>query len=82
MLKWTKASLDKGKPKMSDDLSRAVASIKVKASGDSIDCEVKLLDKLKAIELYFKLCGVDTATTDGTLYIDYDYISPTDRNED
>ncbi|MBO5374630.1 MAG: hypothetical protein J6A54_04195 [Clostridia bacterium] len=82
VIKWARASVGKRMPKMSDDLSRAVASIKVKANGESVDCEVKLLDKLKAIELYFKLCGVDTDTTDGTLYIDYDYISPTERNED
>ncbi len=61
---------------MSKELSLAVSSLKMKATDSSLDCEVKLVDKLKAIELYMRLCGLDTGTTDGTLYIDYDYTSP------
>lgn len=78
VLRWGKEQVQGGKSeiKMSTPLSRAVSSIKMKASSDGIDCEVKLLDKLKAIELYFKLCSDNGGgASDGTLYIDYDYRS-------
>ena len=66
---------------LSAELSRSVSSLKVKQVKDGLECELKLYDKLKAIELYFKLCGIGDTATDGALYIDYDYTSP-DENED
>lgn len=65
------------KIKLSKSLSRAVSSIKMKATRDGIDLDLKLLDKLKAIELYFKLCeDSGTGGGDGALNISYSYTSP------
>lgn len=69
-------------PKMSKDLSRAISSVKIKSSSDSLEAELKLHDKLKAIELYFKLEQSEgTEASDGTLYIDYDYKSAKNSDE-
>ncbi len=81
VLKWTSEQIATGKAKMSKKTAQSISSMKIKASKDALDCEVKFHDKLKAIELYFKLCGIDTSVTDGALYIDYGYISP-NLNED
>ncbi len=65
------------KIKLSRDLSRAVASIKMKATRDSLDLDLKLLDKLKAIELYFKLCDEgEGGSGELPLSISYSYVSP------
>ncbi len=72
-----------GEIRMSKDLSRAISSMRVKSDKGSVDIDIKLLDKLKAIELYFKLCE-DTGeggTSDSCLLVEYDYTSPKDRNE-
>ena len=77
VLKWGKDTLSKGtRVKMSKEMSRAVSSIKLKASGDTLDLDIKLLDKLKAIELYFKLCEDSTqGQSEEGIQISYDYIS-------
>ena len=72
-----------GEIKMSKDLSRAISSMRVKSDKGSVDIDIKLLDKLKAIELYFKLCE-DTGeggASDSCLLVEYGYTSPKDRNE-
>lgn len=62
-------------------MSRAISSIKMKSTKDTFDCELKFYDKLKAIELYFKLEDSSEANaSDGTLYIDYDYVSVEDES--
>ena len=69
-------------PLMSDDLSRAISSIKIKSASGTLDAELKLYDKLKAIELYFKLEEAEaTEASDGTLYINYDYKSAKGSDE-
>lgn len=81
VIKFTREQLSTGQARLKRSVALAVSSMKIKSSGDSVDCEVKFYDKLKAIELYFKLCGIAEGATDGTLYIDYGYISP-EENED
>lgn len=84
VLKWGREQVIKGKSKikMSADMSKAVSSIKMKAGADGIDVDVKLLDKLKAIELYFKICGISTSEGADELHISYDYISPAKEDKD
>lgn len=54
--------------------------MKLKAERDSLEVDIKLCDKLKAIELYFKLMGIDNhSASDGALYIDYDYVLPNEK---
>lgn len=76
VLKWGKEQIARGdsKIKMSKNMACAVSSIKMKANGDGIDCDIKFFDKLKAIELYFKLLGIDNSGENSdAIYIDYDY---------
>lgn len=81
VMSFTRQQLTTGKAKMKKSVALAISSMKIKSSGNSIDCEVKFYDKLKAIELYFKLCGIGEVATDGALYIDYGYTS-TGQDED
>ena len=70
--------------KMSKNLSRAISSMRVKSDKGSVDIDLKLLDKLKAIELYFKLCD-ETGGSEGgdnSLFVEYGYTSPSLRDED
>ncbi len=69
------------KIRLSKNMARAVSSIKMKATRDGIDLELKLLDKLKAIELYFKLCGEDVSgDAQDTLNICYSYVSASSKD--
>ena len=63
--------------RLSKNLSRAVSSIKMKATRDGIELDLKLLDKLKAIELYFKLCQSEGVSEgDSSISICYAYTEP------
>lgn len=81
-LRWARDRDGDVLPEMSEELSRAVSSIKIKSNADSLEAELKLYDKLKAIELYFKLSEEESKeASDGALYIDYDYKSAKSEDE-
>ena len=65
--------------RLSPTLAVAVSSMKLKAERDSLEVDIKLHDKLKAIELYFKLMGMTGDASDGALYIDYDYVGTKEK---
>lgn len=74
-IEWGKSQAKGQKCDISEDLSYAISSLKSKDTKDGCEYELKLYDRLKAIELYCKLCGIGDTATDGALYIDYDYTS-------
>lgn len=82
VIRWGKEQIisGKGEIRLSKRLSRAVSSIKMKASDSGIDVDLKLLDRLKAIELYFKLCGVGESEGAEGIYVSYDYLG-TDKGD-
>ena len=80
-IEWSAKTARGERAEISAELSCAISSLKAKPGKDGCEYELKLLDKLKAIELLVKLCGVGNDTTDGALYIDYDYTS-IEENED
>ncbi len=82
VIRWGREHLGDtdGEIKLKGDLAVAVSSMKLKAERDLLEVDIKLHDKLKAIELYFKLAGVDNhSASDGALYIDYDYVKPDEK---
>ncbi|MBQ8163582.1 MAG: hypothetical protein IJZ93_04365 [Clostridia bacterium] len=76
LLEWCKrASGENGESvKMSSELALCVSSIKMKSSNGNTEYEIKLVDKLKAIELLSKLLGYPAQSEEGgALTINYDY---------
>ena len=77
ILRWSEKREQGAHRKLSKDLSVALSSMKLKSTDTALEVDIKLHDKLKAIELYFKLLESEGAdASDGALYIDYDYLSP------
>ena len=82
ILKWSEKREQGAHRKLSKDLSVALSSMKLKSTDTALEVDIKLHDKLKAIELYFKLLESEGAdASDGALYIDYDYLSPGESHE-
>ena len=65
--------------RLSPTLAVAVSQLKLKAERDTLEVDIKLHDKLKAIELYFKLMSMTGDASDGALYIDYDYVGTKEK---
>lgn len=68
-----------GDIRLSRELALAVSSMKLRADKNMLEVDIKLCDKLKAIELYFKLMGMSCDASDGALYIDYDYVGTNEK---
>ena len=83
VIRWGKEHFTEQDIRLSPNLAVAVSSMKLKAERDSLEVDIKLCDKLKAIELYFKLMGMSGDASDGALYIDYDYVGTKEKaNQD
>ena len=66
---------------MDKDLAISISSIKIKQSGATLDADIKLTDKLKAIELLLKMQNGENSTEGGDLSIFYDYQSAKNTDE-
>ncbi|MBO5212525.1 MAG: hypothetical protein J6B60_03195 [Clostridia bacterium] len=75
LLEWCKSASqgEQNATAMSDELALSVSSIKMKSSNGNLEYEIKLVDKLKAIELLSKLLGISEESEGGELTINYDY---------
>jgi hypothetical protein len=74
-------NLKNGDFRMDKDLAISISSIKIKQSGATLDADIKLTDKLKAIELLIKLQNGENFTEGGDLSIFYDYQSAKNTDE-
>ena len=80
VIRWGKEHMSgDGDIRLSRELALAVSSMKLRADKNMLEVDIKLCDKLKAIELYFKLMGMSCDASDGALYIDYDYVGTNEK---
>ena len=83
VLMWSKGAMLSEDNRMGKDIALSVSSIKIKQSGGTLDLDIKLIDKLKAIELLLKLYGDDAYSGEGggDICISYDYRSAKNTDE-